>query len=147
MAASSSIRVTTILFASHMACECFVYAVCVSGFMFRNRHSFINPAWPTPMSIEAATAWRTTTKGTYAVGRQGGVEHCVTLCAQSPLQRRGQVGSPKMQRQTPDISDPSLGRGYKTVLRARDYEAVLGAHTQLRTHTQISCSAENPCSR
>ena len=30
---------------------------------------------------------------------------------------------------------------------ARDYEAVLGAHAQLRTHTQMSCSAENACSR
>ena len=65
VAASSNIRVTTILFPSHMACECFRYEVCVKGFIFRNRHSFINPAWPTPMSIEAATAWRTTTKGTF----------------------------------------------------------------------------------
>ena len=58
--------VHTLLFASQMACVCFVYEMCVSGFILRNRHNFTKPAWPTPMSIEAATAWRTMTKGTFS---------------------------------------------------------------------------------
>ncbi|KAK2177811.1 hypothetical protein NP493_577g00008 [Ridgeia piscesae] len=32
--------------------------------MSMKRHSLTRPAWPTPMSMVAATAWRTTTKGT-----------------------------------------------------------------------------------
>ena len=32
--------------------------------MSMKRHSFTSPAWPTPMSMVAATAWRTTTKRT-----------------------------------------------------------------------------------
>ena len=53
-------RVTASLLASQTACACLPNVVWCIDFMSKYRHSLLMPAWPTPMSRDAATTCRVT---------------------------------------------------------------------------------------